>query len=267
MVTGNVKSPVADRTPSDTEARLLEQFARLEQQFAQLREQTRVAQQLASLGAAAAMLAHEFNNLVTPVKSLAQHALDTSDQELMVKALKQTVKKIDVMSAMSDRILGLVRNEARSIQRVNVADVVADAQECLIRDLSKDGIRLKVDIDPTLVVLADGRQLLQVFFNLLMNARKAITTRSGKITISAERLDDETIAIHVADTGCGIASEELDSIFDAFHSVGTDRSGKAGTGLGLALCRDIVEDHRGSITCESEVGAGTKFTVLLPSAD
>ncbi len=284
---------------TDTERALQEQFARLEQQFAQLREQTRQAQKLASLGTAAAMLAHEFNNLMTPVKGYAQYAIDAQDQELMDKALRITLKQIGIISAMSDRILGLAANEGQTVKKVNVAEAVADARECLIRDLSKDSIKLTVDVDSSLSVLANPQQLQQVFFNLLINARQAIKSRGGRITIAAERVDEEFIAIRVSDTGCGMSADELENIFEAFYStkgtpangtasVGTsgtavaerarsasraktsaasDRPSTNGLGLGLALCRDIVEEHRGRITCESEPGEGTTFIIHLPSAD
>lgn len=262
------QTPLADDVQlTHTERCLQAQFEKLERQFLQLKDQTRQAQTLASLGTAATMLAHEFNNLMTPVVGYARYALDSSDPELMVKALEMTLKQTAIVSAMSDRILGLAVNEAPSVQRVNLAEAVADAEACLCRDLSKDGVTLVVNIDAALHVSADPRQLQQVFFNLLINARQAITHRNGRIKVTAHRQDDEHIAIHLSDNGCGIPPEELDNIFDQFYSTKKDRPNKSGIGLGLTLCHDIVDEHRGKITVTSEVGKGTTFTITLPVAD
>lgn len=258
---------VADSPPQDAERRLHAQFEKLEQQFLQLKNQTRQLQRLASLGTAATMLAHEFNNLMTPVVSYAQYAADSGDPELMAKALRMTLKQTGIVTSMSDRILGLATNEARPTRKVAVREMVEDAEACLFRDLSKDGIRLNADVDDSLCVLADPGQMQQVFFNLLINARQAIKHRNGRITISARRDGDEYVAIDVADNGCGIAPDRIDRVFDEFYSTKEDRPDKSGLGLGLSLCRDIVEEHRGTISVRSEPEKGTTFTIRLPSAD
>jgi len=250
----------------DTEQKLRDQFDRLEGQFAQLKEQTRQAQKLASLGAAATMLAHEFNNLMTPVVSYSRYALENGDQELMAKALRIVLRQTDIITAMSDRILGLAINEARTAQPIRLADAVNDAVACMCRDLSKDSITLEVDLDDSIVAQADPGQLQQVLFNLLINARQAITHRSGRIQVTGRRLDDETVVLRISDNGCGISPENLDRIFEQFFSTKKNRPGKSGVGLGLSLCREIIEEHRGTLNVESTVGEGTTFTITLPAA-
>lgn len=252
-----------------TSARLLQsQIERLETQFSKLRDQVRLTQQLASLGTAAAMMAHEFNNLMTPVVSYARYALDNDDVELMKKALEMTLKQTSTVSAMSERILGLAVHEAPKPAQVDIGEVVKDAAACLCRDAEKDGITQRVDIPPDLMVWADERQLRQVFFNLLLNARQAIQHRSGRIIITAEPADEDTVAIHVKDNGSGIDPANLENIFEPFFTTKTaDSHGKKkGTGLGLALCKDIVEEQRGQISVQSEPGHGTTFTIILPTA-
>ena len=267
--------PHATRSPhspepsqiTETEERLKEQFDYLEAQFERLKDQTRQAQRLATLGTAATMLAHEFNNLMSPVVGYAQYAIDTQDTELMAKALRITLKQTAIMTAMSDRILGLAANEVSSVQRVKVKEAIDDARECLIRDLSKDNIEFITEIDDSLTFQADPRQMQQVFFNLLTNARQAIQHRHGRITVAAERIDDETVSISFRDNGSGIPKDSLDAIFGEFFSTKKDRPGKSGIGLGLSMCRDIVEEHRGTIQVASEVDKGTIFTIKLPSGD
>lgn len=233
-----------------------------------LRDQARQAQQLASLGTAAAMLAHEANNLMTPVVGYAQYALEHDDVELMKKALRMTLRQMGTLTAMANRILGLAVDEAKSFQSVAVRDCVEEAIACLCRDLSKDGITLHADIDPRLKVWADPKQLVQVLFNLLLNARQALGGRHGRITFEAAATDDERVAVRVRDTGCGIPADHLGLIFEPFFTTRKEPqpNGRRGAGLGLAICKDIVEEHRGTITVESTVGQGTTFTIMLPSS-
>ncbi len=249
-----------------TERRLQAQFRKLEAQFALLKEQTRQAQKLASLGSAAAMLAHEFNNLMSPVVGYARYALDHREPDLMAKALEMTLKQTSILTAMSDRILGLAVNEAQRIEAVNVRQAVADAEACLCRDLSKDGITLMNKVAEDVLVSADPKQLQQVLFNLFINARQAITHRSGRIKVWTDVYDDQ-VGIHVSDNGGGIPADKLDDIFDAFYSSKQDdRPDKSGIGLGLTLCKEIVEEHSGQISVDSQEGEGATFTITLPAA-
>ncbi|MEE9294240.1 MAG: ATP-binding protein [Phycisphaerae bacterium] len=239
-----------------------------------MKQQLRQSQRLAALGTAAAMLAHEYNNVMTPIVGYATRALSSDDHEMMAKALRTTLKQAEVVLGMSERILGMAVEEPVAFKPVSVGAVVQDAHECLCRDLAKDGITFTVDIDEGITVWADAKQLQQVFFNLLLNARDALQDRTGRVTIRAKNTDDDTVEIAVTDTGCGISPEECDSVFDPFFTTkptdsnpwvsGRDR--KSGFGLGLALCRDIVHEHRGSISIQSRLNEGTTFTITLPSA-
>jgi signal transduction histidine kinase len=107
--------------------------------------------------------------------------------------------------------------------------------------------------------MASIGQLNQVFMNLLVNAAQAIQ-HQGKIDIKTQRVDD-TIAIEVADTGCGIPTDKLNRIFESFF---TTKEVGQGTGLGLSIAYDIVEKHGGEIAVQSEPGLGTRFTLSLP---
>lgn len=240
----------------------------LERRFVALRDQARQAQRLASLGTAAAMLAHEFNNLMTPIVGYARYALDHEDVELMKTALRKTLRQAEMLTAMTDRILGLAIDQAQSFQSVPVLECAREAVDCLCRDLAKDGITLNLEIDPALKVWTDPRQLVRALFNLLFNARQAIGSGGGRITVSAREADDDDVAIRVSDSGCGIPPDLLDEVFEPFFTTkkDADEHGRRGAGLGLTICRDIIEEQRGRITVESQVGKGTTFTIRLPSS-
>ena len=107
-------------------------------------------------------------------------------------------------------------------------------------------------------VRGDAGRLSQVFLNLITNARDAMGD-GGKLTVEIGA-EDSGVAVAVTDTGCGIPSADLEKVFEFLYTT----KGDAGTGYGLAISRDIVEEHGGRLTAESEPGKGSRFTVFLP---
>lgn len=248
--------------------RLQTELDTLAERFDQLHAQLRQAQKLASLGATAAIIAHEFNNLFTPIVAYARQALDTDDVPLMRKALEKTLTQVETMRHMSDRVIGLAKQSDNAIRPVNVTKVAENAIECLCRDLAKDNISVQMQVDPALAVRANESTLLQVLFNLVINARQAMLGRRGRLTVDAARRE-QRVDISVRDTGCGIPPENLDRIFEPFFSTKTsaDKPDRRGLGLGLAICREMIEELGGTITVASEVNVGTTFTINLPAAE
>ena len=110
-----------------------------------------------------------------------------------------------------------------------------------------------------------AQQIQQILLNLIINARQAMP-RGGRITIDVrENARTQMAEIHVCDTGAGIPPEKLRLIFDPFFTTKEpDADGHGGSGLGLSVCRQIIEQHHGRIRVESIVGKGSKFTVKLP---
>ncbi len=248
--------------------RLQTELDHLADKFDQLHAQLRQSQKLASLGATAAIIAHEFNNLFTPIVAYARQALDTGDVPLMRKALEKTLTQVDIMRHMSDRVIGLAKQSDHAIKSVNVAKAVENAIECLCRDLGKDNISVQVQIDPELAVRVNESALLQVLFNLVINARQAMLGRRGRLTVDAAARDGR-VSLNVRDTGCGIPTENLTRIFEPFFTTktSTDKPERRGLGLGLAICREMIEELNGQITVASQVDVGTTFTINLPQAN
>jgi signal transduction histidine kinase len=133
--------------------------------------------------------------------------------------------------------------------------------------MSKYRIRVEKQIESVPTAWANGNQIQQVLLNLLINARQAMPN-GGQIVVRLS-LDAaaDTIDLMVRDTGSGIPPETLRKIFDPFFTTksGPDATGKGGTGLGLAMCRDIIESHHGRIRVDSTPGRGTAFTLKLPA--
>lgn len=251
----------------DITATVETQLGKLEGQLDQLRAQVRQAQQLAGLGTAAAMIAHEFSNLLTPIRSYAQKALEDDDRELQRKALSVTLKNVDMLVRMADRVLEIGAAKPSERQVVSVRAVIEDAAASMCRDVGKDGIRFSVSIDESLTAWVDRLQLQQILFNLFINARKAmVPSHNGRLNVTGRREGDRVV-VTVRDTGAGISPELLPYVFDPLQtskpmsSNGQQRC----AGLGLTLCRDLVEENGGSISVTSELGAGTTFTIELPT--
>lgn len=240
----------------------------LRTQIDSLRDQLRRAQKFAALGTTSAMLAHEYNNLLAPIVGYAEYVLDKDDVPLMRKTLSLMLKQYGVVQALSDRVLGFSREEDARRESVAIKGVIEDAIGCLGRDLHKDNINLVLHIDEGLCVLGNRNQLQQVFFNMALNARQAMLQRGGLLKITATPISESRVTIHVRDTGRGIKQSHLERIFEPFFSTKHDETGEEqkGIGLGLVICKQIIEEHAGTIQVESAEGHGATFALTLPLA-
>ncbi len=248
------------------------QLSNAQMQLEAVKEQLTESQRLAAIGTIAAVIAHEFNNILTPMISYSQFALSsaegpTPDIALIRKVLSKSFQASTKAGKICNSMLGLARGES-SFGPVEVQTLVDEVLAVLARDPQKDGIALRVQIQPGLSVDGDQVQLEQVLLNLLINARHAMLGNGGALTIKAAAVDNGELRIQVIDTGPGIPEKLLPRIFQPFFTTkGTARRGEAkGTGLGLSICKDIINHHHGRIEVASEVGKGTTFSIYLPMA-
>jgi len=149
-------------------------------------------------------------------------------------------------------------------QRLKIAGVIYNCVSTLTGNAMRKGIEIKVIVADNLFIQADERMLKQVILNLLTNAIK-FSFENSKIEITAEQFNEKQIEFVIRDFGVGLSGEEQQKIFSiesSFTSVGT--KGETGTGLGLALVREIIEKHDGEIWLYSEEGKGTEFHFTLP---
>lgn len=267
------KHTMSHSEPSDTNLIQTEVIVQgaldgLESQFADLQKQIASLQRLASLGTVCAMIAHEFNNLLTPIISYSQYALSRKDPALMEQSLERTLKGTTRLVNLSEKLLGLSAIERYAAGPVKVKQVILDALDCLGRDLAKDSIRLSLDVPDDLFVQADAGSLNQVLFNLFLNARQAMNGKHGSLLIVARQETDGGVAIDVTDTGPGIKPADLDQIFKPFFSTKQHevRPERGGVGLGLHVAQRLILDMGGQINVRSRWGEGATFTILLPVA-
>jgi two-component system NtrC family sensor kinase len=224
-------------------------------------------QSLANIGAASCMIAHEINNILTPLVSYAAMALEDSDDRALVeKALDKTIRGCEQATKVMESMLALANGQNQDRKNVRLITLVEGVFACLCRDFKKDGITVKINIPEVLTIWAAPVQMQHTLMNLILNARDAMLPRGGILTISAKENND-AIRIEVTDTGCGIEPANLKKIFEPFFTTKTDKkspSESTGSGLGLAFCKKIIEAHDGCISVESAPAQGTAFTISLP---
>lgn len=240
-----------------------------------LQAQFFLAQRLESLGRLASGIAHDLNNILTPILTMAQllqesHALGPDAQEPL-RLIEDSAHR---GSCMVQQILSITRGRNDVKTAVPVAALLQDLVTVLRSSLPKT-IAITLTLPPTLApVYADPTRLHQVFMNLCINARDAMPS-GGTLTLTAEALtlDVSTIGMHidahvgdylritVADTGVGIDPTVRDRIFDPFFT--TKEIGQ-GTGLGLSTVMAIVKDVDGFVQVDSAVGQGTQVQIYLP---
>ena len=221
------------------------------------------SEKLASLGVLAGGIAHEINNPLMVI-------LGRTELMLMEDELADRLRRnLDTIRAETERIASIVnglltfarKSRQDKMETVNVNEVLERTLMLSEHQLALANVRVIREVDPGLsTIQANPGQLQQVFMNLIINAHHAMP-EGGQLSVRTGSVPQKRVFIEIEDTGVGIPPEHLNRIFDPFFT--TKEEGK-GTGLGLAVSRNIVEGHGGLIGVESTVGAGTIFRVVLP---
>jgi len=239
----------------------------LEQEIQALRERLLQSQKMVALGELVSTVTHEFNNVLTTIINYAKLGLRHSDSETRQKAFEKILAAGTRAARITNGVLAMARCRSASKEPINLATLVEDTLLLLERELNKYRVAVETQLRPVPPILGFPGQIQQLLLNLLINARQAMP-RGGRIVL---RLgydpESQMVELVVRDYGCGIPPEILPRIFEPFFTTkdGSDGSGKGGTGLGLALCREIVENHGGRIRVESTVGVGTAFIIRFPA--
>lgn len=240
----------------------------LEEQVSLLKQQLAQAQKMTALGELVGTTTHEFNNVLMTIINYAKMGLRHKDAATRDKSFDKILTAANRAARITTGILALARNRSQSFEPTDLVRVIEDSMMLLEREMQKYRIRVELAIDrATPPALANGNQIQQVLMNLLINARQAMP-QGGIIAVKlVHDVATQTVELMVRDSGHGMPPEVLHRIFDPYFSTksGPDETGKGGTGLGLATCRDIIENHHGRIRVESTPGKGTAFTIKLPA--
>lgn len=235
------------------------------------------AERLAEIGAMTGGLAHEIKNPLSTIglnaqlleEGLAELAIEESEKSRLMRrigALRREVERLRGILTDFLQFAGQVRVDPRPTDLNQVVDELADF---FLPQATRAGVRLRTELCPeTLVVPVDVAHVKQAVLNLMINAVQAMSAAPPEtpreLILRTRRMEPArgepaTAAIHVIDTGPGIAPEALGRIFKPYF---TTKSG--GTGLGLPTTKRLIEAHGGRIDVHTEVGRGTDFTIVLP---
>jgi len=250
--------------PFDETQRVLEAYNRMITELERHQKQLIQAEKLSSLGILTSGIAHQLNNPLNNISTSCQilieemnHASPEFSGKMLTNIEHEVYRARDIVKGL----LEFSREKEFSFVPTSLHHVVEHSVR-LISSQVTPGIDITRNIPENLMPYMDSQGMQQVFLNLMMNAIQAIQQPPGNIRISAKAdLSEQQAIITVEDTGIGITAEIIGRVFDPFFT--TKEVGK-GTGLGLSVVYGIIQKHKGSISAESQVGEGTRFTIRLP---
>ena len=223
------------------------------------------AERLATIGKIAAHITHEIRN---PLSSIGLN-IDLLEEEIGARGgdresaqLLAAIKaEVDRLSRIAEQYLSVARRPRPNLERERVDDLVRELADFVRPELTRASVTSRVEIDDDLPeVMIDESQLRQALLNLIRNAREAMP-KGGDLGVAVRQAVGGGVDIVIDDTGSGIPEELRAAIFDPFFT-----TKQRGTGLGLAVTREIIEAHHGAIACEPREGGGTRFRIHLPEA-
>jgi C4-dicarboxylate-specific signal transduction histidine kinase len=227
------------------------------------------AGRLSEAGQMAAALAHELSQPLTALANSANAArrLLAKDERKKLGTVHEIMEEVAIQSLRAGQILRRLREfvtRGESEKRIeSVTTMIQEASAFAQTSSEALGVKLKFHFDPSAShVLANRIQVQQVLVNMMRNAFEAMVgAKQRELSVSTGRVDEETIEVVVADSGPGLATEVADHLFEPFVSTKLD-----GMGLGLSICRSIVESHGGRLSSEPNPGGGAIFRFTLPAA-
>ena len=240
--------------------------ARADEELQQLRSRVWHADRVARAGALTAAIAHELNQPLAAILGNAQAGLNYLDRGRAapddLRAVLEAIVRDDKRAADTIRTMrAYLRRGGVTHTRIDLCAVLADVLQMLASELRRQGVRVESRFAGACWVAADKVQIEQVALNLILNAATAMQAypRDERVLqLSVSDGEDGEIEVAVRDSGPGIAAEHLDSVFEPFWTTGGE-----GLGLGLAICRSIVEAHGGSIRAETNPDRGATFRFRL----
>ncbi len=226
------------------------------------------ADKMSAVGMLAAGVAHEFKNYLAGIIGNASFALTELEEEGGLQLAHETLSKIieygEKANDVAMSLLSYSRAKPEELNQEDLKEIIGNAIRLVEKEIGNLSIEVVTYFEEVPEVEVSTSKIQQLLLNLLINAQHAIKSK-GVITI-ALLAESDHVMIKVSDTGVGIPPDNLSKIFDPFFSTkgvwGKDEV--VGTGMGLAICRNIARDHGGDLTVESIVGVGTTFTLTLP---
>ncbi len=260
---------------SDSEPRMIGTFhdvtdaRRGEQELQLLRSQYWHADRIAQTGLLVASLAHELSQPLTAILSNAQaglrfFSLDPLDAQEIRDILKDIVVDNQRARQIIDVLRAMMRRKETGRSRIDAADVARDVLALLHSEFVAQQVEVELACNGVFLVQADKTQIEQVLLNLMLNSIESMHSQPFEkrhIRLQVDRIGQEEVQVSVSDTGEGIPRNQLGSVFESFWTTKAH-----GLGMGLAVCRSIIEAHGGRIWAECNSDQGAIFLFRLPLA-
>ena len=223
---------------------------------------TQFLNKVSCLGKLAPEIAHEINNPLAYVSGWLQMFLaGTEDTDSKKKTFETLISEFDRIGRLTNSLLEFTKQTSRPKQNYDVNKVIEDVTTMIGYGMKNENIDIKENLTSSgIEVYGEDNRLKQVVLNVIQNAREAIQD-GGTIYISTEIIQDNLVMIRVRDTGCGMDKDQLNKAFCPSYTARADGSG---IGLGLSVCKNIIEEFGGTIDLESNVGEGTVVSIQLP---
>jgi PAS domain S-box-containing protein len=254
---------LTERKRAEAEAR------QSEQKFREMQTELAHANRVATMGQLTASIAHEVKQPITAAITGAEAAhrwlnMQPANLAEAGDALARVVRAGARAGHIIDRIRDLIKKAQPRKELLNINEAIRDVIELVRGETRKNGISVQMDLDEGVQLIEGDRvQLQQVMLNLVMNAVEAMNTTgngSRELLISTRKTQPDVVLVAVRDSGPGLATATIERLFDAFY---TTKPG--GLGLGLSICRSIIETHGGRLSAKDNVPHGATFEFSLPT--
>ncbi|MCC6546909.1 FHA domain-containing protein [Candidatus Sumerlaeota bacterium] len=224
-------------------------------------------ERLAAVGETVAGISHNVKNILLLSQGGAElltRAIERRDVDGTREAWQVVSRGIDKIGKLVRDMLEFSSHKKAELTDVDVNEMICGTAEEIEGQLIAKGVTLELDLDESITPQPlDELGLQRTVMNLIVNAMEAIAHQQGQISVTTKaRHDTKRMVIRVRDNGAGISTDKMEKVFFPFYTT----KGSSGTGLGLPMCKKVVEDMQGTITCESEENVGTVFQIELPLA-
>ncbi|MFU8803983.1 MAG: ATP-binding protein [Bradymonadaceae bacterium] len=238
-----------------------ERDVRLKTQHAALLKSER----LATIGRMTSLITHELRNPLSSInlntemlmEALVEHGVSSEDPEMM-PLLETIIGEVDRLRDITEEYLVYARLPTPKLERENICDIVQGLVDFHVWEWAQQAVDIELVLDEDAILIhADANQLRQAFLNLLKNATEA-SPEDSTVEVHVLRRGDHAV-VEIKDSGAGIGQQALERLFEPFFTTKSN-----GTGLGLPMTQQIIEQHQGAIHVDSTLGSGTTFRVELP---
>lgn len=232
-------------------------------------------ERMAAVGSLVTGVAHHFNNLNLPILMYASSILKNTDVDPEIrKKVKKIEQASEQASELTENLMSIANNDNKKKELADLNELVTNTIEIDSISYGEMGITIERHLEPIPKVLINKTDIRHILMNLLKNACHALLTSTEKRIILKTGSKANYIYLNIQDTGCGIATNNLQKIFSPFYTEkgefakpGSPLNGVKGKGIGLYISKNIATNHDGKITVKSQLNRGSIFTLKLPAAD